>query len=79
MVYTAIYQDSTGKLTYEPYKGQPSRTSAWLDAAQKGGSTDRCLVALVPGIHPVYFYNDFVKDTSSYEETIKHHDLYEIK
>ncbi len=78
MVYTAIYQDSTGKLTYQPYKGEPARSTAWLDAAKKGGSSGRCLVALVPGVHPVYFYNDFVNDTASDEATIKHHDLYEV-
>ena len=81
MVYTAIYQNSQGELSYDTYMGHMSRHSAWLEAAKDGGTQDKCLVALVPGVHPVYFYSDFVEDFSEYSEpdNIKNHDLYEIK
>ena len=59
MIYTAIYQNSQGELTTETYKGEMSRKHAWLEAAQLGGAKDKCLIALVPGVHPVYFYADY--------------------
>ena len=81
MIYTAIYQNSQGELSYSTYMGQMSRHSAWLEAAKTGGAQDKCLVALVPGVHPVYFYSDFVDDFSDLSDTsgIKNHDLYEMK
>ena len=81
MIYTAIYQNTQGKLSYWTMAGPASRHDAWLKAARAGGAQDKCLVALVPGVHPVYFYSDFVEDFSQYTEPddIKNHDLYEIK
>ncbi len=81
MIYTAIYQNSQGELSYSTYMGQMSRHSAWLEAAKTGAAQDKCLVALVPGVHPVYFYSDFVDDFSDLSDTssIKNHDLYEMK
>ena len=81
VIYTAIYQNTQGKLSYWTLAGSASRHSAWLKAAKAGGAQDRCLVALVPGVHPVYFYSDFVDDFSDLNDTnsIKDHDLYEIK
>ena len=78
MIYTAIYQNTQGKLSYWTLPGPATRHDAWLKAAQAGGAQDKCLIALVPGVHPVYFYSDFVEDFS--EETaadeIKQHDVY---
>lgn len=81
MIYTAIYQNSQGGLSYSTYMGQMSRHSAWLEAAKTGGAQDKCLVALVPGVHPVYFYSDFVDDFTDLSDVsnIKNHDLYEMK
>jgi len=81
MIYTAIYQNSQGELSYSTYMGQMSRHSAWLEAAKTGGAQDKCLVALVPGVHPVYFYSDFVDDFTDLSDVsnIKNHDLYEMK
>ena len=56
MIYTAIYQGPQGQLTYGRYNGHISRKDAWLSAAKLGGMNGNCLVALVPGDHPVYFY-----------------------
>tara|TARA_B100000282_G_scaffold162528_1_gene117420 strand:- start:199 stop:459 length:261 start_codon:yes stop_codon:yes gene_type:complete len=80
MIYTAIYQNSQGNLSYETYSGHMSRADAWIDAAKKGGANDKCLVALVPGVHPVYFYSDYVNSVSEVNNNeIKNHDLFELK
>ena len=79
MIYTAIYQNSLGDLTYDTYSGQMSRQAAWLEAARIGGANDKCLIALVPGVHPIYFYSDFVESVLENEGPgIKNHDLFEL-
>ncbi len=80
MIYTAIYQNSQGELSYETYSGHMNRSDAWLTAAKLGGANDKCLVALVPGVHPVYFYSDFVDHISDSHrgDEIKQHDLFEL-
>ena len=61
MIYTAIYQSGQGTLSYKTYSGSMTRHEAWVNATKKAGSQDLCLVALIPGVHPVYFYSDFVE------------------
>jgi len=80
MIYTAIYQCSTGELSYETYSGHMSRKDAWLEAATQGGANDKCLLALVPGVHPVYFYSDFVQSVADTEQTdsVKQIDLFDL-
>ncbi len=80
MIYTAIYQSAQGELSCETYTGHMNRPDAWLDAAKQGGANNKCLVALVPGVHPVYFYSDFVDSTSTktIDNSIKQHDLFEL-
>ena len=79
MISTAIYQGPQGQLTYARYNGHISRKDAWLSAAKLGGTNGNCLVALVPGDHPVYFYENFVKDNAAKElSEMQQHDLYEI-
>ena len=79
MIYTAIFQNSQGKLNTSRYTGVISRSDAWLSAAQMGGANGECLIALVPGDHPVYFYDDFVTDSSRKDRSGQQdHDLYLI-
>jgi len=81
MVYTAIYQNSIGELSYDVYKGHMDRCSAWLEAAKIGGANDLCLIALVPGVHPVYFYSNFVDSLATKQENnddVKNHDLFDM-
>ena len=79
MIYTAIFQNAQGKLVRSRYTGQISKKDAWLDAAKMGASNGECLVALVPGDHPIYFYENFASDLNerplSEQQT---HDLYEL-
>ena len=79
MTYPAIYQDAHGKLTYSRQTGQISRKDTWPAVAQEASTDGKCLIALVPGSHPVYFHEDFVSDnaTSELSEQQKH-DPYEI-
>ena len=77
MIYTAIYQNSQGKLFTSRYTGIVNKSEAWLSAAQMGGSEGNCLVALVPGDHPVYFYENFVSDSEHRDRTGQQdHDLF---
>ena len=78
MIYTAIFQGPQGQLIRSRYTGATDRKQAWLDATKMGASTGQCLIALVFGDHPVYFYENFVEDNSKSErsETQKH-DLFE--
>ena len=77
MIYTAIYQNSQGGLFTSRYTGIVNKPDAWLSAAKMGASQGSCLVALVPGDHPVYFYENFVNDTDSRDRTGQQdHDLY---
>ena len=78
MIYTAIFQNSQGALSYETYTGHMNRSDAWLSAAKQGGANDKCLIALVPGVHPVYFYSDFIENLSvkTAADEIKQHDVY---
>ena len=78
MIYTAIYQNGQGKMTYETYKGHMNRKDAWLAAAQQGGASNKCLIALVPGAHPVYFYDDFVDSVARSRSDLQNHDLFEL-
>ena len=79
MIYTAIFQNSVGTLSHETYRGHSTRSEAWLDAAQQGGASDKCLVALIPGDHPVYFYSDFVGDQAlETHDTLKKIDLFDL-
>mgnify|MGYP001435786077 CR=1 FL=1 len=67
MIYTAIFQDPQGQLSHSRYTGVINRKEAWVSAARMGGSNNLCLLALVPGDHPVYFYDNFVNDNASSE------------
>ena len=81
MIYTAIFQNSIGKLFSSRYTGVMNRSEAWINAAKMGGSEGNCLIALVPGDHPIYFYDNFVKETSANmvdRTNMKSHDVYEI-
>lgn len=84
MIYTAIFQDSVGKLFTSRYTGVVNRAEAWLAAAKMGSSEGNCLVALVPGDHPVYFYENFVTETNASPREHRtfseqqSHDVYEM-
>ncbi len=81
MIYTAIFQNAQGKLVRSRYTGVVNRQDAWLTATKLGASNGDCLIALVSGDHPVYFYENFVTDsnvTDTKQRTkLQEHDVYE--
>ena len=80
MIYTAIFQNAQGKLITSRYTGHISRKEAWLNAAKMGSSNGDCLIALVPGDHPVYFYENFVTEHKqpTPRSAQQDHDVYEL-
>ena len=78
MIYTAIFQSAQGKLTRSRYTGVIDKKDAWLAAARMGSSSGMCLLALVPGDHPAYFYENFVNDNAKQSSNIQNHDLFEV-
>ena len=79
MIYTAIFQNSTGKLFTSRYTGNINRSDAWLNAAKLGSSEGNCLIALVPGDHPIYFYENFVSENADRDRTEqKSHDVFSL-
>ncbi len=79
MIYTAIFQGAQGKLTRSRYTGVIDKKEAWLSAAQMGAREDMCLLALIPGDHPAYFYENFVEDNAPRKRSgMQNHDLFLI-
>ena len=79
MIYTAIFQGAQGKLTRSRYTGVIEKKEAWLAAARMGASDNMCLLALIPGDHPAYFYENFVEDNTPPRRTqTQNHDLFLI-
>ena len=71
MIYTAIYMNDKGVVTHRTCPSTADRAKAWKDALVVAVDGE-CLVALVPGSHPVYTYSDG-------PQNIKSHDLFEIR
>jgi hypothetical protein len=79
MIYTAIFQNPQGKLIRMRYTATMNRSETWLDATKMGASDGNCLIALVSGDHPVYFYENFVEDNARQDRTAaQNHDLFEL-
>mgnify|MGYP001455166935 FL=1 len=76
MIYTTIFQNKEGKLRRDRYLGSMSRKEAWLAASEVGHANGECLIAIVPGDHPVYTYEEVV--VRQERSDIKNHDLYDM-
>ena len=77
MIYTAIFQNKEGKLIYSRYTGVIARREAWERAAAMGKTSGDCLIALVPGDHPVYTYETLFEEGTANTE-LKNHDVFEV-
>ncbi len=78
MIYTAIFQNKQGELTHSRYTGVIGRREAWRRAADMGETNGDCLVALVPGDHPVYTYENTMIDREQNITEMKNHDVFEL-
>ena len=76
MIYTAIFQSKSGNITRSRYTGVMDRQQAWRAAAGMGESSGLCLIALVPGDHPVHTYENVFEVEPNTE--LKHHDVFEF-
>jgi hypothetical protein len=60
--YTAVYQNSKGKITHYLATASNDRRAAWKQLAAMKEDTDENLIMLVPGNHPVITYADTLTD-----------------
>ena len=60
--YTAIYQDSAGKITHYTTTASNDRPQAWAQLCEMKESEGECLILLVPGDHPVVQYEDTLEN-----------------
>ena len=60
--YTAIYQNSAGKLTRHIGQASNDRKEAWAQLCDMKENEGECLILLVPGNHPVVQYEDTLEN-----------------
>ena len=78
MIYTAIFQNRDGRMSRYRYTGVIERRQAWTEAAKLGQSNGECLVALVPGDHPVHTYENTFDVDKNDRTSMKTHDVFEV-
>ena len=60
--YTAIYQNSKGKITRCTAQASNDKKQAWAQLSGMRESDGECLILLVPGNHPVIQYVDTIEN-----------------
>jgi hypothetical protein len=60
--YTAIYQNSEGKITRYTATASNDKKQAWKQLSDMKESDGECLILLVPGDHPVVQYVDTLEN-----------------
>jgi hypothetical protein len=60
--YTAIYQNSEGRITRYTAQASNDRKEAWAQLCEMKESDGECLILLVPGNHPVIQYVDTIEN-----------------
>ena len=60
--YTAIYQNSEGKITRYTATASNDRGKAWAQLREMKENEGECLILLVPGDHPVVQYEDTLEN-----------------
>ena len=60
--YTAIYQNSEGKITRYTATASNDKKEAWAQLSDMKESEGECLILLVPGDHPVVQYVDTIEN-----------------
>ena len=58
--YTAIYQNTEGRITRYTAQASNDRKEAWAQLCAMKESDGECLILLVPGDHPVVQYLDTI-------------------
>ena len=60
--YTAIYQNTEGRITRYTAQASNDRKEAWAQLCAMKESDGECLILLVPGDHPVVQYTDTINN-----------------
>ena len=60
--YTAIYQNSEGKITRYTATASNDKRQAWAQLCAMKEDDGECLILLVPGDHPVIQYVDTLEN-----------------
>jgi hypothetical protein len=60
--YTAIYQNSAGKITRYTATASNDRSKAWAQLCEMKENEGECLILLVPGDHPVVQYEETLEN-----------------
>ena len=60
--YTAIYQNSEGKIARYTATASNDRKEAWAQLCEMKENEGECLILLVPGDHPVVQYEDTLEN-----------------
>ena len=60
--YTAIYQNSAGKITRYTATASNDRPKAWSQLCKMKENEGECLILLVPGDHPVVQHEDTLEN-----------------
>ena len=60
--YTAIYQNSEGKITHHIAQGSNDKREAWAQLHSMKENEGECLILLVPGDHVVVQYEDTLEN-----------------
>ena len=60
MIYTAVFQNTDGKYSFESHVATHDRTAAWHQIHKRREDDDTCLVLLIDGQANVKTYDDVV-------------------
>ena len=60
MIYTAVFQDSTGQLYSEVYNASPNRDVAWEHIHANRSRASFCLLLLVTGDQSILTHEDIM-------------------
>ena len=60
--YTAIYQNSEGKISRYTAQASNDKKQAWAQLCDMKEDDGECLILLVPGDHPVVQYEDTLEN-----------------
>ena len=60
MIYTAVFQDTDGKYSFESHVATHDRTAAWHQIHEIRGDENTCLVLLIDGQASVKTFEDIV-------------------
>ena len=68
MIYTAIFQNDSGRFSYDVYDAPHGFSSAWSAISEAAVEDGLCLIAVIPGNHQVGFHDNFVNGPGPFSQ-----------